>query len=122
MPARSGAEYVESLKKHAPCVYLGGRRITDVTAEPIFQEPIRAIAVPLAGAVNDAARQTASALAEKLGALVVDSLDDSVGLIVVGSQPAAPPGRVVIGGDVRSELERARSSVLVLPAESPLLP
>lgn len=44
MPARSGAEYVESLKKRAPCVYLAGRRVTDVTAEPIFQEPIRAIA------------------------------------------------------------------------------
>src|SRR5713101_2847600 len=44
MPARSGAEYVESLKKQPPRVYLGGRRITDVTAEPVFQEPIRAIA------------------------------------------------------------------------------
>src|SRR6266481_9129165 len=44
MPARSGQAYVESLKKNAPCVYLGGRRIPDVTAEPIFQEPIRAIA------------------------------------------------------------------------------
>jgi 4-hydroxyphenylacetate 3-monooxygenase oxygenase component len=44
MPARSGAEYVESIKKQPPCVYLGGRRITDVTAEPVFVEPIRAIA------------------------------------------------------------------------------
>ena len=44
MPARSGQAYLESLKKNAPCVYLGGRRIRDVTAEPIFQEPIRAIA------------------------------------------------------------------------------
>ena len=44
MPARSGQAYVESLKKNAPCVYLGGRRVSDVTAEPIFQEPIRAIA------------------------------------------------------------------------------
>src|SRR3989449_9351341 len=44
MPARSGQEYVDSLKKCAPSVYLGGRRIEDVTAEPIFQEPIRAIA------------------------------------------------------------------------------
>ena len=44
MPARSGQAYVESLKKNAPCVYLGGRRVPDVTAEPIFQEPIRAIA------------------------------------------------------------------------------
>jgi anthranilate 3-monooxygenase (FAD)/4-hydroxyphenylacetate 3-monooxygenase len=44
MPARSGPDYIESLKKSAPRVYLGGRRIDDVTAEPIFQEPIRAIA------------------------------------------------------------------------------
>ena len=44
MAARSGQAYVESLKKHAPTVYLGGRRIADVTAEAIFQEPIRAIA------------------------------------------------------------------------------
>ncbi|HEY7206031.1 MAG TPA: 4-hydroxyphenylacetate 3-hydroxylase N-terminal domain-containing protein [Methylomirabilota bacterium] len=44
MPARSGAEYVESIKKQPPNVYLGGRRIRDVTAEPVFVEPIRAIA------------------------------------------------------------------------------
>jgi anthranilate 3-monooxygenase (FAD)/4-hydroxyphenylacetate 3-monooxygenase len=44
MPARSGQQYIESLKKSMPCVYLGGRRVADVTAEPIFQEPIRAIA------------------------------------------------------------------------------
>jgi 4-hydroxyphenylacetate 3-monooxygenase len=44
MPARSGAEYIESIKKAPPCVSLGGRRVTDVTAEPIFPEPIRAIA------------------------------------------------------------------------------
>lgn len=87
-----------------------------------IDEPIRSIAVPLAGAVNDVARQTARALADKLGASVVDSTTGSVQLIVCGSQPAAPPGRVVIGGDVRNELGRARSSVLVLPAEVPLSP
>src|SRR3984893_1739431 len=44
MPARSGREYVESIRKQAPSVFLGGRRITDVTADPVFQEPLRAIA------------------------------------------------------------------------------
>jgi len=44
MPARNGQQYVESLRKSPPCVYLDGRRVADVTAEPIFQEPIRAIA------------------------------------------------------------------------------
>jgi hypothetical protein len=45
-----------------------------------------------------------------------------VDLIVVGSQPGAPAGRVVLGGDVRNELNSARSSVLVLAAGVPLLP
>jgi anthranilate 3-monooxygenase (FAD) / 4-hydroxyphenylacetate 3-monooxygenase len=44
MPARGGQAYVDSLKSCAPCVYLGGRRLPDVTTEPIFQAPIRAIA------------------------------------------------------------------------------
>ena len=83
---------------------------------------IASIAVPLAGPVNDVARQTANALAEKLGATVADSPTGPVDLIVVGSQPDATPGHVVIGGDVRTELNNARSSVLVLPAQSPILP
>jgi nucleotide-binding universal stress UspA family protein len=81
---------------------------------------IKSIAVPLAGPTNDAARQTASSLADKLGATVVDSPGDSVDLIVVGSQPGAPAGRVAMGGDVRNELDSARSSVLVLPAGTPI--
>jgi 4-hydroxyphenylacetate 3-monooxygenase oxygenase component len=44
MAARRGADYVDSLKKSPPRVYLGGRQVADVTAEAIFQEPIRAIA------------------------------------------------------------------------------
>ncbi len=84
---------------------------------------ISTIAVPLAGATNEVARETAHALAEKLGASVVGSADgdvDHVDLIVVGSQPDAPEGHIAIGGDVRGELDRARASVLVLPAGRPL--
>ena len=83
---------------------------------------ISSIAVPLAGPRNDVARQTASALAAKLGATVHESRAEPVDLIVVGSQPDAPAGHVVIGGDVRNELNGARSSVLVLAAGVPLLP
>jgi hypothetical protein len=83
---------------------------------------IRSIAVPLAGPTNDVARQTAGALATKLGATVSESRAEPVDLIVVGSQPGAPAGDVVVGGDVRSELNSARSSVLVLPAGAPVLP
>jgi nucleotide-binding universal stress UspA family protein len=83
---------------------------------------IRAIAVPIAGPVNDVARETARALAEGLDASVSESPSESVDLIVVGSQPGASPGHIVVGGDVRAELDRARSSVLVLPSEVPLVP
>jgi nucleotide-binding universal stress UspA family protein len=82
---------------------------------------IKAIAVPIAGPHNDVARETASALAEKLGAEVAPASED-VDLIVVGSQPNAPSGHVVVGGDVRHELDNARSAVLVLPADGPLSP
>jgi hypothetical protein len=81
---------------------------------------IESIAVPLAGPTNNVARHVAAALAERLDASLVDSASRSLDLIVVGSQPDAPAGRIVIGGDVRSELDRARASVLVLPAETPL--
>ena len=87
-----------------------------------FDGAIGSIAVPLAGPTNDVARETASALAAKLGATVRESSAEPVDLIVVGSQPGAPAGRVVIGGDVRNELNGARSSVLVLAAGVPLLP
>jgi hypothetical protein len=86
-----------------------------------FDGTIKSIAVPLAGAVNDVARVTANSLAERLGATVVDSPAEPVDLIVVGSQPDATTGHVVIGGDVRTELDNARSSVLVLPADVPIV-
>ena len=80
------------------------------------------IAVPIAGPTNDVARETARALAQNLGAEVVAPEGQPVDLIVVGSAPGAPAGHIAVGGDVRSELGRARSSVLVVPAETPLLP
>lgn len=83
---------------------------------------IRSIAVPLAGPRNDVARTTAEALARKLDATVVSSPGEPVDLIVVGSQPGATQGHIAVGGDVRTELNNARSSVLVLAAETLVLP
>jgi nucleotide-binding universal stress UspA family protein len=102
----------------------GGTVAIAIAAAGLRTDPdgtIKTIAVPIAGAVNDVARRTANSLAEKLGATIVaDTPSESVDLIVVGSQPDAPSGHVVIGGDVRTELDRARASVLVLPADTPL--
>lgn len=83
---------------------------------------INSIAVPLAGPTNEVARETANALASELGAAVMHAPGDPVDLLVVGSQPDAPPGHTVIGGDVRAELNNARSSVVVLPAGRPVMP
>ena len=44
MPARSGQQYIESLRRLQPVVYLNGRRVADVTTEPVFQGPIQAVA------------------------------------------------------------------------------
>ena len=79
---------------------------------------LRAIAVPFAGPVNDDARATAGTLAGVTGAQVVDANSDGIDLIVVGSREGAPAGRVLVEGEVRNELNSARSSVLVLPAET----
>jgi nucleotide-binding universal stress UspA family protein len=102
----------------------GGSVAIAIAAAGLRTDPdggIGSIAVPLAGPVNDVARDTANSLAAKLGATVVDSAAGSVDLIVVGSQPDASAGHVVIGGDVRTELNNARSSVLVLPAQAPIV-
>jgi nucleotide-binding universal stress UspA family protein len=79
---------------------------------------IKRIAVPFAGPINDDARATAASLAEALGAGLVEASAEEIDLIVVGSHAGAPAGRVVVAGEVRTELSSARSSVLVLPAET----
>jgi nucleotide-binding universal stress UspA family protein len=75
---------------------------------------IRKIAAP-DGEGDDAPRVTAHSLAAALGAERSDAVDASTDLIVVGSQPAAPRGRIALSGATRNQLESARSSVLVLP-------
>jgi hypothetical protein len=101
----------------------GGPVAVAVAAAGLRARPdsaIKSIAVPFAGPINDDARATAAALAAALGAEVVDASAGVVDLIVVGSQQGAAKGRVVVAGEVRNELNSARSSVLVLPAETRL--
>jgi nucleotide-binding universal stress UspA family protein len=69
---------------------------------------------------DDAAQQTADALAAKLGARVVASDAGAAELIVVGSQPGAPAGRIALSGSARSMLDASRGSVLVVPSGKPL--
>jgi nucleotide-binding universal stress UspA family protein len=80
---------------------------------------IDSIAVP-AVLEDDSAKQTAEALAQKLGAKVLAADGADADLIVVGSQPGAPAGRVLLSGSARTMLDASRGSVLVVPSGKPL--
>lgn len=82
--------------------------------------PIGSIAVIGADA-DDAVRRTADELAAKLGASVVAADGAAAAdLIVVGSQPGAPAGRIALAGPARTMLDSSRGSVLVVPSGTPL--
>jgi nucleotide-binding universal stress UspA family protein len=67
----------------------------------------------LPGSADEAAIETAFSLADRLGATVVDR-ERGVDLLVVGSRPEAPLGRVMISARSQNAVEEATSPVLVL--------
>ncbi len=70
-----------------------------------------------------AARESADALAGKLGAQIVELNGPSaatIDLIVVGSQPSASARRITLSGATRTALNAARGSVLVIPSNAPI--
>ena len=69
---------------------------------------------------DDAAAQTASALAAKLSAELLGGDGPGADLIVVGSAPGTPPGRLALSGSSRTRLDASRGSVLVVPSAKPL--
>jgi len=70
---------------------------------------------------DTAARQTAEALAEKLGASIVELGGRAADLIVVGSPPNASSRRISLSGAARSALNTAAGgSVLVVPSGEPV--
>jgi nucleotide-binding universal stress UspA family protein len=70
--------------------------------------------ISVAASTNGTARQSAEALAEALGAEVLEGGGDA-DLIVVDSQSNGPEGRISLGGSARAQLDSARGSVIVLP-------
>ncbi|MGZ4176733.1 MAG: hypothetical protein ACXVRW_17205 [Solirubrobacteraceae bacterium] len=75
-------------------------------------QTIRTISV--AGDANGAAHQTAEALAQALGAEILEGGGDA-DLILVDSQSNAPEGKIALGGSTRAHLDSAHGSVIVLP-------
>lgn len=69
---------------------------------------------------DHAAQETASALANAVGAELVSPEDRGADLIIVGSSPTAATGRIALSGAARAKLDSARSSVLVLARETPI--
>jgi nucleotide-binding universal stress UspA family protein len=98
-----------------------GRTAIAVAAAGLRAEPDAAVGsiavLPVDG--DAAAGETAEALAARLGGLVVEA-DAEPDLIVVGSQPGAPEGRLALSGAARTMLEAARGSVLVVPSGRPV--
>jgi nucleotide-binding universal stress UspA family protein len=80
---------------------------------------IQAITVA-AEEADGAATEAAEMLAGRLGASVVPANDGPVDLIVVGSQPSGPPGRIALSGLTRSRLNALMGSVLVVPSGAAL--
>jgi nucleotide-binding universal stress UspA family protein len=69
---------------------------------------------------DDAAQRTAEALAAKLGASILAADAQAADLIVVGSQPGTPAGRIALAGSARTTLDASRGSVIVVPVGKPL--
>jgi nucleotide-binding universal stress UspA family protein len=69
---------------------------------------------------DEAARATADSLAAALGAGVVDFKGSPVGLLVVGSRPESPQGKVTLSASSDYAVEAATYPVLVVPRGVPI--
>ena len=67
-----------------------------------------------AAAGDDAALETARGLADAFGATLTRD-EQRVDLLVVGSRPEAPKGRVLISAQTQRVIERATAPVLIVP-------
>jgi nucleotide-binding universal stress UspA family protein len=63
--------------------------------------------------------ETASDLAERLGARMTHD-EPFVDLLVIGSRPEAPEGRVMLSARAQNAIENATCPVLVLPRRVPV--
>ena len=66
----------------------------------------------LPGSADDASFATAHALAERHGAIVSDDCRE-IDLLVVGSRPQAPEGRVMVSSSAARAIEEARAPVII---------
>lgn len=95
---------------------LGGPSAIAVAPAGLHTNP--AVSVNTVGIIDEGdptARQTADSLASALGAAVAEHGAGPLDLLVVGSRPEAPQGRVVLSAASDYAVEAANYPVLVLP-------
>lgn len=95
---------------------LGGPSAIAVAPAGLHADPV--VSVGTVGVIDEgdpAARETATSLAQALGASVADYGSGRIELLVVGSRPEAPPGKVVLSAKSDYAVEDANYPVLVIP-------
>jgi nucleotide-binding universal stress UspA family protein len=95
---------------------LGGPSAIAVAPAGLHANPV--VSVNTVGVIDEgdpSARETAASLVQALGAEVVDYGAGSIDLLVVGSRPEAPQGRVVLSAKSDYAVEAANYPVVVIP-------
>lgn len=97
---------------------LGGPSAIGLAPAGLWQGP--ELTVGTIGVIDEgdaAARRTAESLAGALGATVVEYESGGLDLLVIGSRPEAPAGKVVLSAKSDYAMEAANYPVLVVPRE-----
>src|SRR5205814_8575673 len=117
---RTGVGHV-SICRSAQTLLEGGPAALAIAPTGYQDEPERGIDTigVLPGSADEAAIETAFSLAECFDAEVVGR-EHRVDLLVVGSRPEAPEGRVMITARSQNAIEEARSPVIVAARGVPL--
>jgi len=100
---------------------LGGPAAIAVAPSGLRDNP--SVSVNTIGLIEEddpAARQTADSLAAALGANVVEHGSGHVDMLVVGSRPESPVGKVTLSAAADYAVETATHPVLVVARETPI--
>ncbi len=90
----------------------GGPTAIAIAPAGYSQRPIMTIGL-LAGLDDEAAIDTAHALANQFGATVTDS-NHGVDLVIMGSRPEAQPGHILLSAQAENAITETRAPVLVV--------
>lgn len=96
---------------------LGGPSAIAVAPAGLWESPVSVGTVGVIDEGDVSARETAQSLAAALGASVAEYEAGGLDLLVVGSRPEAPAGKVVLSARSDYAVEAANYPVLVIPRE-----